>query len=67
MKKIFDNIRTVCFICGTPLNGKDLHERNNKYYCSADFERTSPEEKLENKRQADNLIKNRKIYDGTGT
>ena len=67
MKKIFDNIRTVCFICGTPLNGKDLHIRNDKYYCSADFERTSPEEKLENKRRADNLIKNRKIYDGTGT
>ena len=46
MKNTLDNfsIKTVCVICGTPLNGFNLLKRGNDYYCESDFQRTSPEE-----------------------
>lgn len=50
MKQLFDKIKAECAECGTPLNGTDLLKRGNKYYCSADYQRTSIQEKNENKR-----------------
>ena len=50
MIQIFDKIKTECAVCKTPLNGENLLKRGNRYYCQADYDRTSPEEKQENKR-----------------
>jgi hypothetical protein len=48
MKNVFDKIRAVCYVCGTPLDGKELLRRGDKYYCESDYEKTSVREKLEN-------------------
>ena len=60
MIKVFDNIHAECEICGTPLWGENLLRRGNKFYCQSDYEKTSPEEKAENKRIEDesNFLKN---------
>ena len=48
MREVLKNIKAVCAECGTPLYGKNLHRRGDYYYCSADYERLSPEEKMKN-------------------
>jgi len=67
MKQIFDKTKAVCAECGTPLNGVDLFKRGDSYYCSADFQRTSPQEKAENRKitEANNYFK-RFLSDDTG-
>ena len=61
------NIRAFCAECGTPLWGKHLHKRGDLYYCTADFQRLSPEEKIEVDRQRRNYEDYKKMFDGTGT
>lgn len=60
-------IKTKCAECGTPLWGINLNKRGGLYYCSADFERLSPEEKAENEKKVKQLTDYRKMFDGTGT
>jgi hypothetical protein len=60
------NIKTTCAECGTPLWGIGLHKRNDAYYCSADFERLSPEEDIENKKKEKQLDNYKELFDGTG-
>jgi len=49
MRQILEKISTECAECGTPLNGANLRRRGDKYYCAADYDRTSPEEKAINR------------------
>ena len=49
MKEIFDKIRVTCHTCGTPLNGEDIPKIGDEYYCQSDYEKASPEEKIQNK------------------
>ncbi len=46
-------VRTTCETCGTPLRGSpdNLLRRGNKFYCRTHYEKTSPEEKQNNKFQ----------------
>ena len=53
MLEVFKKIKAECAVCGTPLNGTNLLKRGNRYYCPSDFDKTSPEEKTENKRILD--------------
>ena len=62
MREIFENISTVCFECGTPLYGKDLHKIGDEYYCSADAERLSPEEEIKNEEQKKEVEEYTKIF-----
>ena len=55
MIEVFKKIKAECAICGTPLNGINLLKRGNRYYCLSDFDKTSPEEKAENKKQFDKI------------
>ena len=57
-----DSIKTTCAECGTPLWGVRLHKRGTNYYCSADFERLSPEEDLENKKREKELEDYKKMF-----
>ena len=50
MIQIFNKIKAECAVCKTPLNGEDLLKRGNRFYCRSDYERTSPQEKAENRR-----------------
>ena len=64
MKQVFDNIKTTCAVCGTPLNGRNLLRIGSKYYCRSDYQKVSAGEKLENKLLADAVKDIRKIlYD----
>jgi len=51
MKNVFENIRAECVICGTLLHGKDIKRRGDNYYCESDYEKTSPDELIQNKFQ----------------
>ena len=59
MKQVFENIKAKCVECGTSLNGSDLLRRGSYYYCQSDFDRTSPQEKSENRKvlKRSNFIK----------
>ena len=60
------NIKTACAECGTPLWGVNLHRRGDLFYCSADFERLSPEESLANEQLERELDIYKSMFDGTG-
>jgi len=60
------NIKTTCAECGTPLWGENLHKRGDEYYCSADFERLSPEEDMVNKLTEKQYDDYQELFDGTG-
>ncbi len=60
------SIRTICAECGTSLNGLRLHRRGDLFYCSADFERLSPQEDLVNEQTARELDIYKSLFDGTG-
>ena len=60
------NIKTTCAECGTPLWGNNLNKRGELYYCPADFERLSPEEKRENEKKVKQYTDYKKLFDGTG-
>ena len=49
MRQVFNNIKTECAICGTPLNGKGLLRKGDKYYCPSDYQKVSSGEKIDNK------------------
>jgi len=59
-------IKTTCAECGTPLWGANLNKRGDLYYCSADFERLSPEEKEVNAKKVRQYADYRKMFDGSG-
>jgi hypothetical protein len=59
------SIKTTCAECGTPLWGINLNKRGTEYYCSADYQRLSPEEKLVNDRTAQDYENYQKMFDGT--
>lgn len=40
----FDSVKARCAVCGELVDG--TYRRGKLYYCSADFEITSPEEKV---------------------
>lgn len=67
MIQILDSIETTCAECGTPLWGINLHKRGDLYYCTADFQRLSPEEKREQEKMVRQYADYRKMFDGTGT
>lgn len=48
MKKLFDKIKAYCEICNTPLNGVNLYQWGDKFYCAEHYERESPQEKQAN-------------------
>ncbi len=58
-------IKTTCAECGTPLWGINLHRRGDLYYCSADFERLSPQEALVNDRREREFELHQEMFDGT--
>ncbi len=58
-------IKTTCAECGTPLWGVNLNKRGESYYCSADFERLSPEEDLVNQKTARDYEDYQKLFDGS--
>lgn len=60
------SIRTTCAECGTPLSGVNLNQIGKLFYCAADFERLSVQEKAENKRLARELREYKLMFDGTG-
>jgi hypothetical protein len=57
-----DNVKANCAECGTPLWGVNLHKRGRSYYCSADFERLSPEEHEANKKNEKQLQDYKKMF-----
>lgn len=59
MKTVFEKVAAVCAVCGLPLNGDSLKQRGDKYYCEADYEKTSITELNENNFQ----IKRKEKYD----
>ena len=59
-------IRTTCAECGTPFQRVNLNKRDELYYCTADFQRLSPEEKLVNARKERELEIYKSMFDGTG-
>ena len=59
-------IKTTCAECGTPLQGINLNKRGELYYCAADFQRLSPQEKLVNERKERELDAYKSMFDGTG-
>ena len=59
-------IKTTCAECGTPLWGNNLNKRGDLYYCSADFERLSPEEKAENAKKVREYDDYKKMFDSSG-
>jgi len=56
------NIKTTCAECGTPLWGNNLNKRGELYYCPADFERLSPEEKRENEKKVKQYTDYKKMF-----
>lgn len=60
-----DSIKTECAECKTPLWGINLNKRGSLYYCSADFERLSIEEKLINRQKEKQLEDYQKLFDGS--
>jgi len=59
------SIRTTCAECGTPLSGLNLNRRGDLFYCSADFQRLSPEEALENHLLEVELEHYKLMFDGS--
>jgi len=60
-----DSVKAICAECGTPLWGINLNKRGSDYYCSADFERLSPEEEMANDRRAKEYENYQKMFDGS--
>ena len=58
-------IKAKCAECGTPLWGENLNKRGDLYYCPADFERLSPEEKAENAKKVREYDDYKKMFDGS--
>ena len=58
-------IKTTCAECGTPLWGMNLNKRGEDYFCSADFERLSPEETMANENRERQYEDYQKLFDGT--
>ena len=56
------DVKAFCAECGTPLWGVRLNKRGEDYYCSADFERLSPEEKRANERREKELEDYKKMF-----
>ena len=59
-------IKAKCAECGTPLWGENLNKRGDLYYCPADFERLSPEEKAENAKKVREYDDYKKMFDSSG-
>ena len=59
-------VRTTCAECGTHLWGVNLHRIGELYYCSADFQRLSPEEEYQNQLLEIELDNYKSLFDGTG-
>lgn len=62
MRDVFKNKRVTCYVCGQTLNGDNLKHRGDRYYCEADFEKTSSEEEIENKFQKERKKNYDKIF-----
>ena len=60
-------VRTTCAECGTHLWGTMLHRIDELYYCSADFQRLSPEEEYQNTLLEIELDNHKSLFDGTGS
>jgi hypothetical protein len=63
MKEIFNNTKAQCFICNSPVDGR--YKRGDRYYCASDYERTSPEELIENDKQEREYQFYKKLVSGT--
>ena len=59
--------KTFCAECGTPLWGSHLNQRGELFYCSADFERLSPEERAANDELARQLRHHKLMFDGSSS
>ena len=49
MKIVFKKMRAECFICTTPVDGRN--KRGDRFYCASHFEITSEQEKQQNEFQ----------------
>lgn len=58
--------KAFCAECGTPLWGSHLNQRGELFYCSADFERLSPEELAANDELTRQLRHHKLMFDGSG-
>lgn len=64
MRNVFNNVKAKCCVCNSPLNGRNLLRRGNKYYCEVDFERTSQTELHNNWIQDKREENYKKIFGG---
>lgn len=60
MKRVFEKVKALCEVCKTPVDGR--YSRGDKYYCASDYEKTSPEELIENAKIEQGYKEFKKIY-----